>query len=274
MEIGLVSESVDPSVTKNVLNLIATAIETQLFSHYAILWQSAGVHVVVYDRIQDVPPETNPMIVFDNPDQPDALGYHDVTPAGHAYGKVFLRPILDNGGTLTNGATSLSVTISHEALEMVGDPYANFWADMPTGEEDALELCDRCEQDQYDIGVSNVTGMATANVPDTMVSVSNFLGPRAFRNGDGPYDWLGSQGDSRGLKTPWEVRPGGYAIRRRGGPTGSTGQVFGESYPEWKKALKLHPAARFQKRASAKSPAFDVTISATFPLGEKAPTGK
>jgi hypothetical protein len=228
MNIVLVNHAKNTQVTESVLERIASAVEEQLQIHYANLWQSAGVafQAVTPDKVRDT---DSPLVVFDSADQAGALGYHAVTPQGLPYGKIFVTPILENGGTVLSGPNSLSVTISHEALEMRGDPYANFWADMgdDAGTEDALELSDRTEADAYLI---------------EGVAVSNFLGPRAFRDGPGPYDWMNL------LKTPWEVRPGGYAIRRTGGPSGKYDNVWGEKYPDWKKELKLHPAARTARR--------------------------
>jgi hypothetical protein len=149
-----------------------------------------------------------------------------VTPDGRAYARIFWGPIQANGGTLTTGELSLSSVISHEVLEAIGDPYANWWADGPDYEH-ALELADPVEGDSYDIGG---------------VSVSNFVGPKWFRKGDGPYDWMGK------LSAPFTMTPGGYMIVR----TSSTDvrQIFAHDYPEWKKALKEHPASRTARRSN------------------------
>jgi len=227
MQLVLVSHTKNPLASDPVLERIASVIEEQLALHYAAFWQSSGVPFV-FAKPDKVRATDSPLVVFDDADQAGALGYHDVTPDGLPYGKIFLGPILENGGTILEGSTSLSATISHEALELVGDPYANAWHDMPDGRtEECRELCDRVENDSY--------------VMDG-VSVSNFLGPRAFRAGPGPYDWM------RLLRDPWEIRPGGYVIRRTGGPAGKVDNVWGEKYPLWKLPGKKHPASRTSKR--------------------------
>jgi hypothetical protein len=103
----------------------------------------------------------------------------------------------------------------------VGDPYVNWWADTNmVGEQECLELCDRVQADSYEI---------------EGVSVSNFLGPRAFRKGDGPYDLM------RLLTDPWEIRSGGYCIRRKGA---DVYPVWSSGFPAWLRELKMHEGSR------------------------------
>lgn len=226
MYIALASYSADKDINRPLLDEIAHALEFQLMAHYAPLWQSDGVQVRAHtDPINlDVGSEACPLIVFDDADQADALGYHSVDPYGRAFGKAFWSVIRGAGGGLKDGSLSLSVTLSHEVLEMVGNPYVNFWADLPEGGQEAVELCDRTQGDSYRVGG---------------VSVSNFLGPRAFRTGPGPFDWLNL------LKDPFEIRPNGYAIRRSGD---SIYPVFGEGVPEWRRGLVYDRTSRMSKR--------------------------
>lgn len=224
MRIGLVDASSLGNSRPDMMR-IAAALELQLYQHYAPFWQSSGVPVDVFGSLADVPEDASPLVVLDDADTAGALGYHTLTPDGRPYGKAFLAPLLANGGTLTQGPNSLSVTLSHEALEMVGDPYTTFWGDANDGTETALELCDAVEGDAYEVNG---------------ISVSNFLGPRWFRPGPGPYDWLGR------LQAPFTMTEGGYMIVRSA--SGDIRQVFGATYPEWKKASKSFAAARTQRR--------------------------
>lgn len=82
-----------------------------------------------------------PCYLIDEPDVDGALGYHDEDGHGVAYIKVFVNPTLDNGGTVMTTGNSVSVTLSHEALELTGDAPANKWADGPNGNDFAFELC-------------------------------------------------------------------------------------------------------------------------------------
>lgn len=226
------NESADESITRPILEAIAAAIYRQVSEHYAQFWEASPPDAIVVAMSKEQIPSGAAVVhILDKSDEPGALGYHYVTDTGQPVTRVFWNPILVNGGTLFKGANSLSVTLSHEVLEMLGDPYCNWWADCGTGdEEDSLELCDRVEGDAYEID---------------RIWVSNFLGPRAFRDGDGPYDWM------RLLTKPYEVRHEGYAIRRTGGPAGETKEIYGEMHPAWKRDLKnAKKMSRSRKRGS------------------------
>lgn len=226
MYIALASVSRDPEITLPLLHRIGEALQVQVYRDFGPFWQVAGMPMQVFKSIEDIPKDNQaaPLIVFDDPDQSGALGWHSVDPNGRAYGKVFWDVIKRHGGTLMTSADSLSVTLSHEVLEMIGDPYITWWADMPDGGQECLEVCDRVQADAY-----AVDG----------VMLSNFVGPRAFRNGDGPYDFM------RLLTSPWEIREGGYAIRKY---NGRITNVWSAGFPEWQKTLKEHPAARTARR--------------------------
>jgi hypothetical protein len=225
VRLALVNACTFPQVTTIALVRIASAITRQGFEHYAGFWQRDGLDLEVFPTITAVPPDASMILIVDDPDQAGILGYHTVQKDGRAYAPIFARPCLEApGGSVLTGPNALSVTISHEYLETCGDPYATWWADTDTeGEEEALELCDRVEGDSYEIDG---------------VAVSNFLGPRAFRAGPGPYDWM------RLLSSPWELRPGGYRIRRKGGPAGETRSDFARGFEQWKFQLARFAAPR------------------------------
>ena len=150
MFIVLASISEDPIVSP-VLERIASAVEKQLYQHYAPFWQADGMSVRVVSADDPIMGQQDacPVIVYDEPDQPNALGYHSLQARAQCFGKIFWSPIKDSGGTLIDGANSLSVTISHEALEAIGDPYVNSWVDMDAETQESVELCDRVEADCY-----------------------------------------------------------------------------------------------------------------------------
>ena len=78
--------------------------------------------------------------VLDNPDQAGALGYHELSSRGTPLGKVFAGLDLQSGGSWT-------VTLSHELLEMLADPWINWCAQGSDGKIYALEVCDAVEAD-------------------------------------------------------------------------------------------------------------------------------
>lgn len=234
MDLYIVNASKHEGITMPLLHEIASALEFQLYQHVAPFWQISGVRVLAIASIESLPDRagSSPLVIYDDPDQADVLGWHSYNSSeGMIHGTTFVRPILNNGGTLTKGPRSLSVTLSHEAIEAVIDPYVNmfsFLGDLETIEP--VEACDRVQGDSYEIGG---------------ISVSNFLGPRAFRDGPGPYDWL------RRLPGPWDLTPGGYC-QRYNVRTGKHQILWGDLVPMWERELKLqkmyHKLSRLSRR--------------------------
>jgi hypothetical protein len=231
MKLALVNHSTFKQVTADGVQRIAAAVQRQGYEHFAQMWQRDGVELKVFANLRAVDADYSTIAIVDDSDQAGDLGYHTFQALeGKAWAPIFARPCFENGGTLMAGASSLSVTISHEYLETIGDPYANTWVDTPDLEMECQELCDRVEGDSYEIDG---------------VAVSNFLGPpRAFRNGPGPYDWL------KLLKAPFDMRPGGYRIRRDGGPKTNARSDFAAQFPQWKLEMArfVLPAARLGRR--------------------------
>lgn len=172
-----------------------------------------------------------PRLVFlDHSDQADALGYHSVGPDGLPYAKVFVEPILDSGGAILldprHTGNVVSVCASHETLEILGDPGADWWRhgpQLPEGAEYALELCDPVQDDSYEVPTAR-----------GMVCVSDFVLPRYFGEPGRGVDYLGK------LATPWTVAPGGYLIIKN--DAGDVQDVFGHS------RHAPHPASRLARR--------------------------
>src|SRR6266581_152414 len=129
--------------------LIAQALSKQLHYHAAPAWHASPWSCVYYADASTVPNSADRLWLLDDSDSAGALGYHDQDPSGQPYGRVFVRPILESGGDIMQSANSVSVTASHEALEIFGDPQANVWAQMNDGRLLALELCDPVESDAY-----------------------------------------------------------------------------------------------------------------------------
>lgn len=174
--------------------------------------------------------------ISDTPDAPGAAGYHDEGPNGIPFIKVFTF----EGAPALVGPEALSVTISHEILEVVGDAPANKWADGPGGFDYAYELCDAVEGDTYPIGG---------------VSVSSFVYPAFFdpkAKASTQLSYLNT------AKKPFSMTPGGYQIKRsepgkvtqvfaNHHPVKAGGRVFvefGPAFPEERKAAKIAKAAR------------------------------
>jgi len=154
-------------------------------------------------------------VMAEHSDVAGAAGYHDITPAGLPYTKVFF----DGGNP--------QLTLDHELKEMTWDPQCNLYMPCSDGFSYAKEACDAVEND--------------AKVIDGQ-TFSNFV-LDAFFDEQAP---AGTQRDWLGLVTrAFQTRPGGYQIRER---DGEVTQVFGAGYPFRKMASKMHKAARAYRR--------------------------
>lgn len=89
------------------------------------------------------------VVVTDDPDLAGALGYHEMSSQGTPLGKVFAKLDLENGQSWT-------VTLSHELLEMLADPWINWCAQSPEGQIYALEVCDAVEADELGYEIAGV----------------------------------------------------------------------------------------------------------------------
>jgi len=136
------------------------------------------------------------LYLWDSVDVDGALGYHDTTNAGVPYGFVF-----------TELAKQLkeewTVTLSHEALELVGDPEVNLLVQGPHPSDGNrtvfhwYEMCDAVQAETYEIDG---------------VKVSNFVLPLYFTGGEekgGRNDFLGRAYKGKTLRS-FGVNPGGY----------------------------------------------------------------
>lgn len=89
------------------------------------------------------------IVVLDNPDQAGDLGYHELSSQNTPLGKVFAKLDLDSGSSWT-------VTLSHELLEMLADPWINWCV---VGSDDkiyALEVADAVESDKLGYEIDGV----------------------------------------------------------------------------------------------------------------------
>ena len=240
VSIGILNKS--KKVTNQQVSDMTAAIQMQLSTHVAPAWNRTQPVVQFFSDPKKLPASFAPITIMDNPDAPDALGYHTEA-NGKPYGLIFVNPVLDNGGDIIfqGGQFPLTVSsvLSHEAIEYFCDPFVNSWCDgpeLPEGTEYALEACDPVESNAYLVAVGK-----------TQVLVSNFVFPSWFDTQAAS----GTRFDYMKLaKQPFTMTKWGYMVVRNG--PGTETQVFGESYPEWRKKLKAHAVARAQKRHKQK----------------------
>ena len=126
----------------------------------------------------------------------DVAGYHEKNDRGIPYGYVFL----DLADELDE---PWSATLSHETLELIGDPENNLFVAGPHPKDHRrqvfhwFEMCDAVQDEQYEIDG---------------VRVSNFLLPLYFTSGNEPgsrNDFLGQSHNGKTLES-FGVNPGGY----------------------------------------------------------------
>jgi hypothetical protein len=133
------------------------------------------------------------IVVADDVEQAGALGYHDLTPA-------FAPTAIVGAKTDLEYNAKVSVTISHEALEMLGDPWINLLADDPNSRRSwAFENCDAVEADELGYDVHGQT-------------MSDFVLPQFFMP---QYEGKGEKLSHCGHVTePFELAKGGYLSYR------------------------------------------------------------
>lgn len=230
--IAIVNES--KKIKNDQVRIMTEACNLQLYRHAAPAWGRLPMSVLYYDSVTVVPLDGDLIAILDSPDEADALGYHTESPDGRVYGKVFVDPIFEAGGTVVKGALSISCVLSHEVLEQYIDPDCNLWADDGQGKLYAIEVSDPVEADSYIMKVGT-----------KQVSVSDFVFPEWFdreNKRSTRYNQLNT------LKGPFKMRKGGYVILRD--ERGKEKTIFAARYPVWRKKGKKHVAARTAKRTT------------------------
>jgi hypothetical protein len=136
------------------------------------------------------------LYLWDEVDVDDALGYHDQNHRGIPFSFVFSQLAKEM-------KESWTTTLSHEAIELIGDPEVNLLVQGPhpeTGKDvfHWYELCDAVQAESYKIDE---------------VDVSNFVLPLYFTATDergGRNDFLGRRGKDDKTLQSFKVKEGGY----------------------------------------------------------------
>jgi hypothetical protein len=166
---------------------IAHALQTQVRLHVAQAWGIGNSSTV---RVMDTPvPGHWPVAILDDSDIQGALGYHETDPGNPVLpvGKVFVK-------TDERYGLAPSVTLSHEVLEIIGDPWAANAIQATASEWWAMELCDPVEADRDGYSLEGVL-------------LSDFVLPAWFFGGPGPYTY------AKRVSRPRTLRPGGYQAK-------------------------------------------------------------
>lgn len=172
------------------VKLAVEALQIQVSRDFAPVWGIDATLEFVDSQSLWVPGAWR-VLILDNADQADALGYHDFTTDGMPLGKVFAKTTLDS-------KSSWTVCLSHEVLEMLADPdiiRAVFVQTTRTGGMlYAYEVCDAVEDDSLGYDINGIL-------------VSDFVTPAWFQP---PRVSIPQMSFRNNVKKPFELAPGGY----------------------------------------------------------------
>lgn len=171
-------------LTDDQVKAVIPALQQQVTLHFRPYWNEDAT-LSFLPKGSPLATHTWQIVVLDNADQAGALGYHELSNTGTPLGKVFAKVDIDNGYSWT-------VTMSHELLEMLADPWINWMAQGSNGRIYALEVGDAVEADKLGYQINGV-------------QVSDFITPSWFEPTDSRlYDFKAH------LTRPFQIATEGY----------------------------------------------------------------
>ena len=185
--IDIINES--SVIDDNTVRQYAVDLQTQLDRDYSALW---GVTAQLHFIPKGAQADHNHwwQVVFDTTDEPGALGYHTITQQGQPIGYTFAKTDLAYN-------EEPSTTLSHELLEMMGDPDVNKTA--------TVELADTHRPRQYMYENCDAVEALSYKIGNTMVS--DFVTPQWFvpsSSAATQFDYL------KKVSKPFQLLKGGY----------------------------------------------------------------
>lgn len=204
MVISVVNHS-NGQVTDEALQRAIGAINRQITEHFAPYWSMSAM-LRLEGRSAEEPDKVQPpdlrgdaiIYLWNETDVEDAIGYHFQNARGIPYGFVFTEIAQSIG-------EPWSVTLSHEALELLADPETNLlvMGPHPTDNRDVFywyEMCDAVQDETYEID-----GIAVSN----FVLPLYFTGTRDVDEIGARNDYLGRMHGGQTLRS-FGINPGGY----------------------------------------------------------------
>jgi hypothetical protein len=185
-QLALVSES--SQIPRSDVQKVSAALQKQASRDLAPIWDISAT-VDSFDKLEDVPTGYWPIIVRDDINTPGAAGIH-VDKNGQPFSLVQASASIDGW----------SLTASHEALEMLVDPFGNrlVAGDSPKADQGRVsflvEVCDPSEASDYAYSANGIL-------------VSDFYTPHYFDPVKAPgvrYSYTGA------ITEPRQVLNGGY----------------------------------------------------------------
>ncbi|HUK24241.1 MAG TPA: hypothetical protein VLV49_06655 [Terriglobales bacterium] len=166
------------------------------------------------------------IVFLDDADAPGALAYHDLTPDGLPQAKVFVKTTLQNGD-------KVSVSASHELVEMLVDPAINL---MTTGPD---------RQTIY--GYESADPVEALSFPVQGIPMSDFVYPAYFETFHQPGSVQFDQMNQ--VNHPFQILSDGYQIIFK---NGKWSQVFGSEAKQKSFAREDRRGHRSEQRSQSK----------------------
>lgn len=175
-----------------------TALQVQIDRDFSPIWDQAA-NLMFVGLTGTIPRGMWQLLLEDHSSDADALGFHLLTDDGYPIGHVYVKDSKADG-------LSWTVTGSHEAIELLGDPRIDQVRFEPTGDTTgvlrALELCDAVEDDSFGYDVDLKDGLPP-------VKVSAFQTRQWFQPGPHPPGTHFSFPPGI-VSAPFELADGGY----------------------------------------------------------------
>src|ERR1700752_797529 len=111
IQVKNISTVLDDQMVQTILD----AVYHQVAEDVAPFWGNQRAEFQMVPKAQKMDPKMFQFLVADTSTQPGDAGYHATHKAGEAIGFAFAKTTLDAG-------MRPSVTISHEIIEIIGDP--------------------------------------------------------------------------------------------------------------------------------------------------------
>lgn len=127
---------------------VLPSLQKQISDDFKAYWD-LDCSLTFLPKNQTLTPGWWQIVITDNPDQAGALGYHEMTSYGTPLGKIFAKLDIESGSSWT-------VTLSHELLEMLADPWINWCAVGSDSQIYALEVADAVEGDELGYEINGV----------------------------------------------------------------------------------------------------------------------
>lgn len=213
---------------------LCNALQLQISRDFYPAW---GVNASIFYTPSSKSPSPGHWVIslLENSDTAGALGLHDLTPDGLPLGKAFVATTKADGG-------QISVTVSHELVEMLGDPDVNLIA-QNNNILYAYETADAVEADALSYGITIPAGWAGAG---QTIQVSDFVLPSWFEG----FRTTGPFAFKTELTAPFQLSPGGYiGFLDLNNPSAGWQQELADTSPRARIQARPHIGSRRSRRS-------------------------